>query len=711
LSERGAGPPRPRPAPPAAAPPTLPKRPVTREDHGVRRTDPWPCLRERDDPEVLDHLRAENEWTERALGRFPGRREEILAELKARVVPNTSTPPVRDGPFLYRWRYREGEEYAALCRKTPAKGARWRVLLDGNRLAREAHGNAADGYFHLGTVEVCPKHRLYAYAVDTVGRRIYTIRFLDADTGRLLADEIPRTAPNLVWAETGDTILYVVQDEETLRWERVKRHRLGEPAEEDEVVFHEKDEAFNVSVSASRSREYLLLHCVRTDGAEALAVPSRRPDAPVRVLVPREEKHEFELDHFRGRFYLRTNRGAPDFRLVEAPEDDPGRGWREVVPAEDGTHLEDFELFETHFALFLRRRGRQELEIRRREDGEVRAVPLPGPVRALDPEDNPEPGADEVRVSVSTPRMPPTVLAVRLATGERRRLKRERVPNFRAGDYRMKRLFARAADGARIPLSLVFRADRPPGPNTPLLLYGYGAYGISMDPAFSASRLSLLDRGFLYATAHIRGGQELGRAWYEAGRKEHKTNTFTDFITSAEFLRDRGLCDPERMFALGGSAGGLLIGAVVNLAPDLFRGVVAMVPFVDALNSMLDPTLPLTTGEYDEWGDPSRAEDFRRIAAWSPYENIREAAYPHILATSGLHDSQVQFKEPTKWVLRLRERNTDPNSLILLHTNLDAGHGGRSGRYRGLDEAAMTYAFVTGLAETDGDSGTVSEAE
>ena len=707
MSESGARPSRPSPA----APPTLPKRPVTSEDHGVRRTDPWAYLRERNDPEVLDHLRAENEWTERALGRFRGRREEILAELKARIVPNTSTPPLRDGPFLYRWRYREGEEYPALCRKTPEKGARWRVLLDGNRLAREAHGDAADGYFHLGTVEVCQKHRLYAFAVDTVGRRIYTTRFLDADAGRLLPDEIPRTAPNLVWAETGDTILYVVQDEQTLRWDRVKRHRLGEPAESDEVVFHEKDEAFNVSVSASRSREYLLLHCVQTERTEALAAPSRRPDAPVRVLLPREEKHEFELDHFRGRFYIRTNRGAPDFRLVEAPEDDPGRGWRDVVPAEDGTHLEDFELFDSHLALFLRRRGRQELEVRRWDDGDARAVPLPGPVRALDPEDNPEPGADEVRVAVSTPRTPPTVLAVELATGKRRRLKRERVPNFRAGDYRTKRLFARAADGARIPLSLVFRADRPPGPNTPLLLYGYGAYGISMDPGFSSSRLSLLDRGFLYAMAHIRGGQELGRAWYEAGRKEHKSNTFTDFISSAEFLRDRGLCDPDRMFALGGSAGGLLVGAVVNLAPDLFRGVVAMVPFVDALNSMLDPTLPLTTGEYDEWGDPSRAEDFRRIAAWSPYENIREAAYPHILATSGLHDSQVQFKEPTKWVLRLRERNTDPNSLILLHTNLDAGHGGRSGRYRGLDETAMTYAFITGLAEADDDPETGSEAE
>ena len=478
------------------------------------------------------------------------------------------------------------------------------------------------------------------------------------------------------------------------------RHRLGDPPEADATVFEETDEEFGVTVSRSRSREFVLLHSVQTERTEAWAVPSREPDAPARLLIPREEKHEFEVDHFRGRFFVRTNRDAPDFRLVEAPEEDPGSRWREIVPAESGVHLEDFELFDTHLALFRRRRGRQELVLRRWEDGETRQVPLPGPVRALDPEDNPEPDAPEVRIAVSTPRTPPTVLAVDLESGRRRRLKRERVPGFRSGDYRTRRLFVTAGDGARIPVSLAYRADRPPGPGVPLLLYGYGAYGICLDPGFSANRLSLLDRGFLYAEAQVRGGQELGRAWYEAGRREHKTNTFTDFVACAEALRDRGMCDPERMFAMGGSAGGLLIGAVLNRAPGLFRGVVAQVPFVDALNSMLDPTLPLTTGEYDEWGNPEREEDFRRILSWSPYENISKTAYPHVLATSGLHDSQVQFKEPTKWVLRLREENTDPDSLILLHTNLDAGHGGRSGRYRRLEDVARIYTFLTGLAET-----------
>ena len=682
-------------------PPALPKRPVTREDHGVRRTDPWPYLHDREDPEILRHLRAENEWTERAFARWPGRQETILAELKARVVPNTSTPPVREGPFLYYWRYREGAEYPALCRKEPKPGARGHTLLDGNRLAREAHGDSADGYFSLGAAEISPDHRLLAFATDTVGRRLYTIRFRDLETGRLLPDRIEGAAPNLAWAETGDTVFHVSQDRETLRWDRVLRHRLGDPVAADETVFHETDEEFGVSVSRSRSREFVLIHSVQTERTEAWAVSSREPDRPARLLLPREAKHEFEVDHFRGRFFVRTNREAPDFRLVEAPEDDPRRGWRDLVPAETGVHLEDFELFDSHLALFQRRRGRQELVLHRWEDGETRRVPLPGPARALDPEDNPEADAPEVRVAVSTPRTPPTVLAVDLASGRRRRLKRDRIPGFRAADYRARRVFLPAADGARIPVTLSHRADRPPGPDRPLLLYGYGAYGICLDPAFSANRLSLLDRGFLYAEAQVRGGQELGRAWYEAGRREHKTNTFTDFVACAEALRDRGMCDPERMFAMGGSAGGLLIGAVLNRAPQLFRGVVAQVPFVDALNSMLDPTLPLTTGEYDEWGNPEREEDFHRILSWSPYENLARTAYPQVLATSGLHDSQVQFKEPTKWVLRLREQNTDPDSLILLHTNLDAGHGGRSGRYRRLEDVARIYTFLTGLAETD----------
>ena len=687
------------------APPQAPRRPTSHEKFGRRWSDPWAWIRDREDPEVRRLLEAENAWTERCLAPWAGIRDTVLAEMKSRIVPETASPPVRHGPFLYYSRYRRGEEYPVFCRRRAGAGGGRRapeeLVLDGNQLAREAHGEAAEGYFSLGALEIDPEHRLLAFATDTVGRRIHEIRFLDTRTGEVLPDRIPGAAPNLVWARAGDAVVYTRLDPETLRWSEVWLHRLGEPAERDVRLYEEADETFWVAAHESRSREFVLLYCEQTDHAEAWAIPSGDPAAGPRKILPRGAPHEFGLDHFRGRFLIRTNRGAPDFRLVAAPEDRPADEtvWTDLVPARPGVQLEGFEVFDTHLALFERRAGRQELRLMDWASGEARRVPLPGPVRALDEEDNPEPGASEVRVVVSTPKTPTTTLAVSLASGRRRTLKREAVPGFRSADYRVRRLTARADDGVRVPISLVHHRDYPPSPTSPLLLYGYGAYGISMDPAFSRARPSLLDRGFTFAVAHLRGGQELGRAWYEAGRQERKTNTFTDFIACARRLRDRGLCDPDRMFALGGSAGGLLMGAVLNREPDLFAAVVAMVPFVDVLNTMLDPDIPLTTAEYDEWGDPNRKEFFDLLANYAPYENVPSAPLPHLLVTSGLHDSQVQFWEPTKWVQRLRERNTAPDRRILLRTNLDAGHWGRSGRYRGLEETAEIYAFLIGLSE------------
>ena len=694
----------------APGPPGAPRRPRSYEKFGRRWTDPWAWIRDREDPEVLRHLRAENAWTERCLAPWSDLRDTVLAEMKARIVPDTASPPVRHGPFLYFSRYRRGEEYPVFCRRRAgSKGhrtGREELLLDGNHLAREAHGDAADGYFSLGALEISPDHEILAFATDTVGRRLYDLRFLDTRSGEVLNDRIPGAAPNVVWAAAGDAVFYTRPDPETLRWSKVMLHRLGQPVEQDTLVYEEEDETFWVAAHESRSREFVLLYCEQTDRAEAWAIPSREPEAPPRRLIPRGGPHEFELDHFRGRFLIRTNRGAPDFRLVTATEADPAEeaAWEDLVPARDGVQLEGFELFETHLALFERREGRQELRLLDWGSGATRRVPLPGPVRALDEENNPEPEAAEVRVVVSTPKTPVTTLAVSLATGRRRTLKRERVPGFRSRDYRTRRLSARAKDGARIPISLVHHRDHPPSATSPLLLYGYGAYGIPMDPAFSRARFSLLDRGFSFAIAHIRGGQEFGRAWYEAGRQDKKTNTFHDFIACAAHLQRRRLSDPGRTYAMGGSAGGLLMGAVLNEAPELFAGIVAMVPFVDVLNTMLDPDIPLTTAEYDEWGDPNRKEFFELMASYAPYENVPAAPLPHLLVTSGLHDSQVQFWEPTKWVQRLRDRNTDPDAKILLRTNMDAGHGGRSGRYRGLEETAEIYAFLIGLsgvAESD----------
>ncbi len=695
---------------PPPTPPVAARRPVRREKFGRVWSDPWAWIRNREDPEVLRHLEAENAWTERCLAPWDGIRKAVLAEMKARIVPDSASPPVRHGPFLYYARYRRGEEYPVFCRR-PAKttvknrgrgrAGPEQLLLDGNRLAREAHGESADGYFDLGALEISPDHRILAYAADTVGRRRYEFRFLDTRTGRVLEDRISGAAPNLVWARDGATVLYTSIDPGTLRWFRVMRHRLGTPAEQDEIAYEESDETFSVMVSESRSRELLLLHCEQTDRAEAWGIPSSDPEAAPRRIVARGGPHEFELDHFRSRFWIRTNRDAPDFRLVEAPESDPGNpeAWTDRIPAREGVPLEGFALFESHLALFERRSGRQTLRLVDWRTGASREVRLPGPVRALDEEENPEPGAAAVRVVVSTPKTPPTTLAVSLTTGRRRVLKREEVPNFDPARYRVRLLSAPAEDGVRIPISLVHHRDHPPASETPLLLYGYGAYGIPMDPAFSRTRLSLLDRGFTFAIAHVRGGQELGRAWYEAGRQHRKCNTFQDFIACARHLRKRGLGDPERLFAMGGSAGGLLMGAVLNEEPALFAGLVAMVPFVDVLNTMLDPDLPLTTAEYDEWGDPNRKEFFELLAGYAPQENIPQAALPHLFATSGLHDSQVQFWEPAKWVQRLRERNTNPDAVIVLRTNLDAGHGGRSGRYRGLEEIAEIYSFLLGLAE------------
>ena len=686
-------------------PPRAPRRPVSYEKFGRRWTDPWAWIRDREDPEVLRHLEAENTWTERSLAPWSGIRDTVLDELKSRIVPDTASPPVRHGPYLYFSRYRRGEEYPVFCRRpAPAPGHRAgkeQLLLDGNALAREAHGESLDGYFSLGALEISPNHEILGFATDTVGRRIHEVRFLDTRTGALLDDRIPGAAPNLVWTRNGDAVVYTRLDPETLRWDRVMLHRLGEPAERDVLLYEEADDTFWVAAHESRSREFVLLHCEQTDRAEAWAIPSGDPEAGPRRIVPRGGPHEFQLDHFRSRFLIRTNRGAPDFRLVTAAEEHPAdeTAWEDLVPAREGVQLEGFELFETHLALFERRGGRQELRLMDWDGGPSRHVPLPGPVRALDEEDNPEPGANEVRVVVSTPKTPPTTLAVSLATGRRRTLKREKAPGFRSADYRVRRLSARAADGTRIPISLVHHRDHPPSRSSPLLLYGYGAYGISMDPAFSRARPSLLDRGFTFAVAHIRGGQELGRAWYEAGRQERKTNTFHDFIACAVHLRRRRMCDPDRMFAMGGSAGGLLMGAVLNEEPELFAGIVAIVPFVDVLNTMLDADIPLTTSEYDEWGDPNRKEFFELLAGYAPCENVPAAPLPHVLVTSGLHDSQVQFWEPTKWVQRLRERNTDPDARILLRTNLDAGHGGRSGRYRGLEETAEIYAFLLGLSQ------------
>jgi oligopeptidase B len=522
----------------------------------------------------------------------------------------------------------------------------------------------------------------------------------------MLRDEIPGVTGNQAWAEDGRTIFYTKLEPETLRSYRVYRHVVGTDASKDRLVYEETDPEFECSVGKTRSRRYLTISSSQTLSTEVRYVDAEHPEGEFRVLLAREPNHEYSVDHLGDYFFIRTNWNAPNFRLMRAPIASTAKeSWREVIPVRDDVYFEDFTLFRNSLVVEERRDGLIRLRIQPWRDGEPAAestgeheIQFDEPAYTVGIGDNPEVDATSLRFYYSSMTTPFSVFDYDLTTRERELRKRDTIlGGFDASRYATERSWATARDGARVPISLVYRKDqRRPGGN-PLLLYGYGSYGISSDAGFDPDRLTLLDRGFVYAIAHIRGGQELGRAWYEDGKLQHKMNTFTDFIDCAEHLVEAGWADRSRMFAMGGSAGGLLIGAVVNLRPDLFRGAVARVPFVDVVTTMLDDSIPLTTSEFDEWGDPERPEDYQYMLSYSPYDNVKAADYPNLLVTAGLHDSQVQYFEPAKWVAKLRATKTGDNRVLLV-TQMEAGHSGQSGRFRRRNETALIYAFLIDLA-------------
>jgi oligopeptidase B len=570
------------------------------------------------------------------------------------------------------------------------------VLLDANQRA-EGHSYYAARVSPLG---VSPDGRTLAVAEDTLGRRFYTIRFRDLQSGEWLPDEIRSVTPAMAWANDSRTLFYTKQDPETLRWYQVFRHRLGTDPSEDVLVFEEADETFTSWISRSKSGRYLLIGSSQTLATEYRYLDADNPDGEFQVILPRQRDHEYSVEHDGDSWLFKTNLEAKNFRLVRAPISDPRpETWEELVPARDDVLLEDFELFSDRIAVQERRDGLvhlRVLDLAGRPDHEIEFDEA-AYVAWLST--NLELDSPFVRFGYSSMTTPSSVYDYERDTRKRILRKRDSViGEFEPSDYVTERLYATARDGERVPISLVYRRDTGGDLSTrPLLLYGYGSYGASMDPFFSTARLSLLDRGFVYAIAHIRGGEELGRRWYEDGKLLRKKNTFNDFIDCAEFLVESGRADPDRLFAMGGSAGGLLMGVIVNDRPELWRGVVAAVPFVDVVTTMLDPTIPLTTSEYDEWGDPNDRAYFDYMLSYSPYDNVLGADYPALLVTTGLHDSQVQYWEPAKWVARLRDRNTG-SEQILLHVNMDAGHGGQSGRFRRFRETAMEYAFLLALA-------------
>ena len=563
------------------------------------------------------------------------------------------------------------------------------ILLDVNALA-EGHD-----FCQVSALEVSPDGRLLAYAIDVEGRRIHTIRVKDLSTGALLGDELAGVTSNLVWANDNRTLFYTRQHPDTLRWHEVWRHALGTAQADDVLVYQETDETFNCEVGKTRSKRYLLIASAQTVSTEYRFLDADRPAGAFDVFWPRARDHEYDVDHYRGRFYVRTNHGARNFRLMEtAAAGTPPEQWVELVPHREDVLLESFALFRGHLVLQERCGGLARLHVRPWSGDGAHDIAFDEPVYDVHVSVNREADTRLLRFGYESLTTPRSTYDYDMEARSRTLLKRQEVlGGFDPEDYEAERVLATAPDGRQVPVSLVARAGAPRDGAGPLLLYGYGAYGISMDPAFNSARLSLLDRGFRFAIAHVRGGQEMGRQWYEEGRLGRKRNTFTDFIACAEHLVRERYTSPGRLYAMGGSAGGLLMGAVLNMRPDLFAGAVAQVPFVDVLTTMLDDSIPLTTGEYDEWGNPHERGAFDDILAYSPYDNVAARGYPALLVLAGLHDSQVQYWEPAKWVAKLRVLKTGGRPL-LLKTNMDAGHGGVSGRYRRYRETALQYAFL-----------------
>ncbi len=672
---------------PAVSSPIAERRPERLVQHGHARTDDYFWLNRRGDPTVIRHLEAENAYAERMLAPISGLKKRLFAEMKARMPADESSPPYRHGNYFYYQRYEAGKEYPVYCRRPGSLDADEQVLLDVNALAK------GHEYFSLRGFTVAPDHRRAAFGVDTRGRRFYTLRFVDLDEGELLSEEIADVSCNFEWANDSRTLLYVRQDRDTQRDYQVLRHVLGGGI--DALIHQEDDETNWLYVERSLSGEYLFLVSMSTLSTEVHYLLADRPEESPSLFLPRECEHEYFVIDGADRFFILSNDGAENFKIMQAPLDDTSKSaWTEVVGHRLEVLIDGMEVFEHYVVMSTVERGLDQIEVLDRMSGERYRLEFDEPAYTVYPDDNYEYRSCVLRYTYESMTTPQSTYDVDLRTREHALIKREEVRGgFDPENYASERIFVTARDGASVPVSLVYRLDLGEVGRRPLLLYGYGAYGISMEPGFDANRISLLDRGFVYAIAHVRGGAEMGRGWYLDGRQLNKLNTFHDFIDVARHLIDTGVTSPRHCYASGGSAGGLLIGAVLNMAPELFRGATTHVPFVDVVTTMLDETIPLTTAEWDEWGNPAEQEAYEYMLSYSPYDNVVRQAYPHLLVTTGLNDSLVQYWEPAKWVAKLRRLKADDN-LLLLDTDMRAGHTGKTGRYRSLEDIALRYAFL-----------------
>ena len=669
-------------------PPEAKKVPKELTVHADRRIDNYYWLNNRENPEVIDYLNAENAYKDEVMKHTEMLQEEIYDEIKSKIKQEDESVPYLKNGYYYYTRTLPDTEYFLICRKKGSLDAEEQVMLNVNEMATDYE------YYQIGGSSVSPDNKMLAFGVDTLSRRKYTIHFKNLETGEILEDAIPLTTGGAVWANDNKTVYYVLKDDVTLRSMKIMKHTLGTPYEEDELVFFEEDETFSTFVFKTKSQQFLIIGSESTLTSEYRYLDANNPDGQFKIIQPRTRGLEYQVDHFEDHFFIRTNLDAQNFRLMKTPLNATEKeNWLEVIPHREEVYFSDFDIFRKYLVVSERKQGITELRVMPWK-GEEYYIQFDEEVYAAHSNVNPEFDTKTFRFSYTSLTTPNSVYDYNMQSRERELLKQtEILGGFNQDDYETKRIFATAMDGTQIPMSIVYRKGLEKNGENPILLYGYGSYGYTLDPAFRLSVLPLLDRGFVYAIAHIRGGQINGRAWYEDGKLLNKMNTFTDFNDCAQHLIEAGYTNSEKLYAKGGSAGGLLIGASINLRPDLYDAVIANVPFVDVVTTMLDESIPLTTSEFDEWGNPKNEKFYYYMKSYSPYDNVEAKDYPAMLVTTGLHDSQVQYWEPAKWVAKLRELKTDDN-LLLFHINMDYGHGGASGRFQWIKDTALEYAFI-----------------
>lgn len=668
--------------------PIAPIHPKILESSGNQRVDNYYWLNERENPEVIKYLEAENAYLKKNIKSTEKFQEKLYDEMISRLQPDDATVPYFMNGYYYYSEYKKGLEYPMHFRKKASLDAVAELFLDENDLAKEYE------FYDAAGLTVSQDNTILAFAEDTLSRRIYTIRFKNLTSGEYLADKIENTAGDIAWANDNKTVYYSIKDE-TLRPYQIWRHTLGENADSDQLVFSEDDATFTVAVYRSKSNKYIMIASGSTLTTESRYLDANDPNGDFTVFYPRERGLEYHISHFGDSFYIRTNLDAKNFKLMKSKLSATDKSeWQDVLPHRNDVLLEDFDIFADYLVVQERKGGLTQLRIIAWNGSKDIYLPFHDAAYTAYLDYNPEFATDILRYNYTSMTTPETIIDYNMGTGESEIKKQQMVlGDFNADNYFSERLNIPSRDGKLIPASVVYRKGTKLDGSSPLLLYGYGSYGLNFDPYFSSARLSLLDRGFIYVIAHIRGSETLGRDWYEDGKLLHKMNTFYDYIDAADYLVKEKYTGTDRLFAMGGSAGGLLMGAVVNLRPDLFKGVVAQVPFVDVVTTMLDESIPLTTGEYDEWGNPNDKVYYDYMLSYSPYDNVKAQAYPAMLVTTGLHDSQVQYFEPAKWVAKLRVLKTDDHPLFL-STNMDAGHGGASGRFQRYKEIALEYAFM-----------------